>query len=185
MRSRKPSPSTRWKGLFAAALSLALVLLAAAGYGEGWFRLPREAFPGGPPEEEGLTLYMADVGQGLAMLLQCGGESAVIDTGPPDTAEDFAREVSLRAPEGLKYVFLTHPHQDHCGGAKALFSAVEAETLVISDCGDREAALQTAWPSSPPRARKQRRDAQCRCCAAPCAPPLPADSRWFFLCRTA
>lgn len=141
MRSRKTSPSTRWKGLFAAALSLALVLLAAAGYAEGWFRLPREAFPGGPPEEEGLTLFMADVGQGLAMLLQCGGESAVIDAGPPGTAEDFAREVAVRAPEGLKYVFLTHPHQDHCGGAKALFSAVEAETLVISDCGDREAAL--------------------------------------------
>lgn len=144
MRSRKTSPSTRWKGLFAAALALALVLLAAAGYAEGWFRLPREAFPGGPPEEEGLTLYMADVGQGLAMLLQCGGESAVIDAGPPDTAEDFAREVAVRAPEGLKYVFLTHPHQDHCGGAKALFSAVEAETLVISDCGDREAALLQA-----------------------------------------
>ena len=70
MRSRKTSPSTRWKGLFAAALSLALVLLAAAGYAEGWLRPPREAFPGGPPEEEGLTLYMADVGQGLAMLLQ-------------------------------------------------------------------------------------------------------------------
>ena len=78
MRSRKTSPSTHWKGLFAAALSLALVLLAAAGYAEGWFRLPREAFPGGPPEEEGLTLFMADVGQGLGMLLQCGGESAVI-----------------------------------------------------------------------------------------------------------
>lgn len=35
MRSRKTSPSTRWKGLFAAALSLALVLLAAAGNSYG------------------------------------------------------------------------------------------------------------------------------------------------------
>lgn len=142
MRRRKTGPSIRWRGIFTAAAALALALLAAAGYVGEWLRPRREAFPDGvPAEETGLTLYMADVGQGLAMLLQCGGESAVIDTGPPGTAEEFAREVSVRAPEGLKYVFLTHPHQDHCGGAQALFSAVEAETLVISDCGDREAAL--------------------------------------------
>lgn len=95
-------------------------------------------------DASGLTLHMVDVGQGLGMLLQCDGESAVYDTGTPSAAEDFASYVLENAPDGVTYVFLSHPHQDHCGGAKTLFSAVEAETLVISDCGDREAALLQA-----------------------------------------
>lgn len=95
-------------------------------------------------DASGLKLHMVDVGQGLGMLLQCDGESAVYDTGTASAAEDFASYVLENAPDGVNFVFLSHPHQDHCGGAKELFSSVEAETLVISDCGDREAALLQA-----------------------------------------
>lgn len=160
MSRRKSAPPRRGKKrggnrltLPGALLTIALLVLAA-GYEAGWFSQPETPgytpIRGTPTMEElsedgsGLTLHMADVGQGLGLLLQCDGESAVYDTGTTSSGEDFAEYVAENAPEGVKYVFISHPHQDHCGGAKELFSTVEAETLVISDCGDREAALLQA-----------------------------------------
>lgn len=125
-----------------------LLLILAAAYENGWLEGLYPAEEGQetilPAEGTGLTLHMVDVGQGLGMLLQCGEESAVFDTGTPAAAEDFAEYVSVHAPEGVEYVFISHPHQDHCGGAKTLFSTVEAKTLVAPDCGEREAALMQA-----------------------------------------
>ena len=129
------------RGLLAGCLLLLFVLALRSGLFRG--------ISGGrllplPADTGGFALHMIDVGQGQALLLTCGGESAVIDTGPPSAAQSTADYVLDRGVGRLRYLFVTHPHSDHCGGAGTLLEQVGADTLVIPEYLSAEAALATA-----------------------------------------
>lgn len=69
-----------------------------------------------PVSGDGLTVHFIDVGQADCSLLECGGQTMLIDGG---NAEDSSLVVSYLSNQGidyLDYVVCTHAHEDHVGG---------------------------------------------------------------------
>ncbi|MBR4291430.1 MAG: MBL fold metallo-hydrolase [Oscillospiraceae bacterium] len=65
-----------------------------------------------------LTVTFIDVGQGDAALVECGGEYMLIDTGPNNkTTGEIIRKLLLdKGIYTLKYLVISHLHDDHYGG---------------------------------------------------------------------
>ncbi len=79
-----------------------------------------------PPEDwearELLTLTVFRTGEGDAMLLQCGGEAMMIDGGPYKYREKLRDALVVRGISHFKYMFSTHPHDDHVEGLRMLLN---------------------------------------------------------------
>ena len=80
-----------------------------------------EIFVGEPPadwqEKELLKWTIFDVNEGDAMLLECGGESMMVDGGPNPFREKLRDALDARGlRSGLKYMLNTHYHDDHIDG---------------------------------------------------------------------
>ena len=82
---------------------------------------PRTQAPAPVPTPDGgevstMTVHFIDVGQADCALLECGGQTMLIDGG---NAEDSSLVVSYlegQEIEYLDYVVCTHAHEDHVGG---------------------------------------------------------------------
>jgi len=77
-----------------------------------------------------LDIHFLDVGQGDAALIICDGEAALIDTGPAYESEfiySYLRQLPVRK---LRFLLLTHPHDDHVAGASAALNAVPVEDVL-------------------------------------------------------
>lgn len=74
-------------------------------------------------------VVVLDVGQGDAILVQDGGSSVLIDTGPGDSVADaLARYHVLH----LDAVVLTHLHDDHVGGLESLEGRVGIDEVLVA-----------------------------------------------------
>lgn len=63
-----------------------------------------------------------DVNEGDAHLLECGGESMLVDGGPNPTREDLRLALEARGlKSSMKYILNTHYHDDHINGIYYLF----------------------------------------------------------------
>ncbi len=140
--SRRPL----WRRLLGGLLGLALALAVGLSLSGGLFRqfLPENLLPAPVESRAGFSLHMIDVGQGQAILLTCGGKTALIDTGLPDTAGRVVNYLYRAGVRKLDYLFLTHPHSDHCGGARDVARKVGADVLILPEYLSEEAALATA-----------------------------------------
>lgn len=65
-----------------------------------------------------LTVTFIDVGQGDAALVECDGEYMLIDTGPNNkaTGEKIRKLLLDKGIYTLKYLVISHLHDDHYGG---------------------------------------------------------------------
>ena len=65
-----------------------------------------------------LTVTFIDVGQGDAALVECDGEYMLIDTGPNNkaTGETIRKLLLDKGIYTLKYLVISHLHDDHYGG---------------------------------------------------------------------
>lgn len=107
------------KKLFAAAAAclLALCLCGAAG-ADVYLSEPPEAWDGA----ELLRWTIFDTDEGDAMLLECGGESMLVDGGPDPFREKLRDALDARGlRSSMKYIFSTHFHDDHIDGIYRLF----------------------------------------------------------------
>jgi glyoxylase-like metal-dependent hydrolase (beta-lactamase superfamily II) len=92
------------------------------------------------PQGDGLYLVDTDYvrpGLAAAHLLVVDGRAAFIDTGPGPAAPKLLaalEEVGL-APEQVDYLFLTHVHLDHAGGAGQLMQALPNARAVLHPRG--------------------------------------------------
>lgn len=78
---------------------------------------------------ETLVIRFLDVGQGDAALLQCGGQTLMIDGGDRDANQfifSCLRDLGLSR---LDYVIATHPHDDHVKGLATALVVCEAGTV--------------------------------------------------------
>ena len=67
-------------------------------------------------EEGGLTVHFIDVGQADSALLQCGGQTMLIDGGNVEDSSLLVSYLEGQGVEYLDYVVCTHAHEDHVGG---------------------------------------------------------------------
>jgi len=127
--------------LIIATMAIALAF-AACGSPEGGPdvspTVPSDASPAVPPSETAqapdisvappgneATVTAVNVGYGDAILIQLGGQSFLVDTGAKKAGDKLLRALAARDVERLNGVFLTHPHNDHIGGLKALAQRYE------------------------------------------------------------
>lgn len=117
------SPKRRWRRRAGAMVALAVALLAA----HELVRYREWHVP--------LRVDVLSVGQGDAVLLTASGRHILIDTG----GGQGIYERTLRPYfvyeriSSLDALVLTHPHEDHVGGAAALLRDMPVARLVVSD----------------------------------------------------
>ncbi len=100
-------------------------------------------WPWNPPK--GLTLHFIDVGQGDCTLIQTpGGQNVLIDTGGwreeftagsgagDQVVAPYLRRLGINRLDAL---ILTHPHEDHCGGAAYLTGVFPIKLAVVPPLG--------------------------------------------------
>ena len=161
MSSRKKSKDKgrlTWKRLLGGLLAACLLLLLAVALRQGALHdlardfLPEDLLPKALREQPGFALHMIDVGQAQALLLTCGDETALVDTGLAGTADKLVNYLAWHGHGALDYLFVTHPHSDHCGGAKDVVQKIGTDVLLIPEYLPEEAALTTAadWVGSTP-----------------------------------
>ena len=138
-----PSPAAGWILLFAGACACLLlpraVPLRLAGVALLW---PLFLLPPPRPASGDLWLDLLDVGEGLAAVVQTRRHCLVYDTGPAFRS-GFETGSAVVAPflqaRGWRRVdrlVISHGDNDHIGGARALFRAVEVADI---DSGEPEA----------------------------------------------
>ena len=79
-----------------------------------------------------LEVHFLCVGTNDAILLTIDGESAFIDSGNYSEGVYCAEYLKNYGVSSLKYYIASHYHLDHIGGAPAIVSAIETESLVYS-----------------------------------------------------
>jgi len=89
---------------------------------------------GGPgsPDPRALVVWFFDVGQGDATLIQHGGASILVDTGPPDGP--LLRRLRATGVRRLDVLVVTHAQADHEGQAAAVLDRYPVGVLL--DGGD-------------------------------------------------
>jgi competence protein ComEC len=91
-----------------------------------------------PPEPERLRVSFLDVGQGDAALLQFPGNvSVLIDTGPSSPTSNAGATVIVPylrrlGIDTLDYLLLTHPDNDHIGGAASVLDGVAVRHVLLT-----------------------------------------------------
>jgi competence protein ComEC len=99
--------------------------------------------PETPPQ---LRVTFLDVGQGDAALIELPDRSAVlIDTGPGGHGSDAGTRTILpylrtRGIQTLHTLAITHPDEDHRGGAEAIVSALPVRQVLLGGSWPREGA---------------------------------------------
>ena len=105
--SDEPAAPRRGRAVRRAVVAVAVAAVAVA-VAEGR-RMPA------PPDPRDVVVSFLDVGQGDATLVQHGGATVLVDTGPPGSPLlDRLREAGVRR---IDLLVLTHAQADHDGGA--------------------------------------------------------------------
>ena len=92
--------------------------------------------------EEGKTVIcFIDVGQADSILVMTPKGNMLIDTGTTasqDKLKDFLRD---RGVEELEYLLLTHPHDDHIGGADMVLDNFKVKNVIMTKAEDQPELL--------------------------------------------
>jgi len=114
------------KGITAiGAAIIALVLVGVYAY---------DIFLGGGtrPVEGSCEFHFIDVGQGDCTMIVTDENGVVIDTGPNDCADETLKYINGYTDK-IDYLILTHPHEDHIGGADEILESIKVENVIMSD----------------------------------------------------
>lgn len=77
-----------------------------------------------------IQLYFVDVGQGDASLVVTPEGSVLIDAGLSESEETLYHTIR-KTGNTLSYLVITHPHDDHIGGAAYILERMDVETIVL------------------------------------------------------
>ncbi len=81
-----------------------------------------------------LYVHYIDIGQGDAELITTpSGHTALIDSGPGSSSNTLVNYLHDAGVEKIDYFILTHPHEDHIGGAPAVFEGFEVACVIMPD----------------------------------------------------
>ncbi len=80
------------------------------------------------------TVHVIDVGQGDSTLLRAGRDHFVlIDTGPDSAEENLRAYLDELGIKKLDYLVLSHPHEDHIGGADMVLENYDVDNVLMPD----------------------------------------------------
>ena len=96
-----------------------------------------------PSAEGKCEVHFIDVGQGDAEFLRTESGCILIDAGTTDSRHDLVAYLE-KYTEKIDYMILTHPHEDHIGGASEVIESLEVVNLIMPDAVSSSAAL-SAW----------------------------------------
>jgi competence protein ComEC len=80
-----------------------------------------------------LTVHYLDVGQGDSEILQCGGQTMLIDAGTNDSTNTLIQDIKGLSITRFDIVVATHPHEDHIGGMDAVVKQFSIGTVYMPD----------------------------------------------------
>lgn len=114
-----------------------LMLFISVGFTLGLFfytsyRLTGTTYPTAELFDGKATVRFVDVGQGDCTLITWQGDSVLVDAGTGSSGKKAAEYVKTFAPE-VDCMIITHPHEDHMGGAADILSSVKVEKLILAD----------------------------------------------------
>jgi len=95
-----------------------------------------------------LVISVLDVGQGDAIVVESpNGHVLVVDTGPIANQDDAGRRVVLpflrsRGIGAVDVMVITHPHDDHDGGAASLLERIGVGRLLVPETASEEPVFQ-------------------------------------------
>ena len=76
-----------------------------------------------------LEMISFDVGQGSATLLRTADGAILIDAGGEDSQDELCRKLKALGVERLSLLILTHPDEDHLGGADGILENFETDAV--------------------------------------------------------
>ncbi|MBS5724857.1 MAG: MBL fold metallo-hydrolase [Clostridiales bacterium] len=105
------------------------VIVAAIFIWDGWIRGNRQDL------SAECEFHFIDVGQGDSTLIVTEDAAVLIDAGPTDAAETTARYIRGYT-DTIDYMILTHPHEDHIGGAVKIINSLEVKNVIMTDASN-------------------------------------------------
>ena len=95
-------------------------------------------FPGSAVDVEAsgqgdMAVHFIDVGQGLAILVQSGGENLLYDGGNRAHADEVVQYLKNQQVETIDYMISSHYDEDHLGGLVKCLDNFEVEHILGSD----------------------------------------------------
>ncbi|MBR5446369.1 MAG: MBL fold metallo-hydrolase [Clostridia bacterium] len=111
--------------LLTALFSTILAFFGSWSYGQTGKVIPRRELLTGTA-----SIHFIDVGQGDATLILTGDAAVLIDAGTSSSAGTLVEYVRTYAGR-LDYLILTHPHDDHVGGADEILETIPTGRLLM------------------------------------------------------
>ncbi len=84
-------------------------------------------------KQDGLTYSLPELGGDESAILQDGEHSALIDCGNEVSFVRISQELDRKRIKRLDYLFLTHAHTDHCGGAEQAIKHYKPKNVVLPE----------------------------------------------------
>lgn len=88
-------------------------------FGEGKYEISGDNISG----DGHLKMHMIDIGQGDAVLIQCGDKNVLIDCGENGMGETVLNYLDKIDVSHLDWLVATHPHSDHIGGMDTVINS--------------------------------------------------------------
>lgn len=83
-----------------------------------------------------LCVYVLDIGQGDAVLLQTDTHAVLIDGGETDQGMLLVQTLHALGIMRLDCIINSHPHSDHLGGLRTVLEQMPVDTLYLADIPD-------------------------------------------------
>ncbi|MBQ7923343.1 MAG: MBL fold metallo-hydrolase [Clostridia bacterium] len=113
-------------------LIIGIICILTAGTGAWSYSLSGKLLPTRELLTGDASIHFIDVGQGDATLIMTGTNSVLIDTGTNASADSLVTYLETYVGQ-IDYLILTHPHDDHTGGADEVLDAIPVRNVITPD----------------------------------------------------
>ena len=86
--------------------------------------------------EDGLAFHFLDVGQGDCTLIKTKDSAILIDAGTYESSNFIVKYLKSVGVEHLNSFIITHPHEDHMGGAAFLLEYITTDKVITNGYTD-------------------------------------------------
>jgi competence protein ComEC len=119
--------------VLAAVISLTLFIVLFAKDGGSALDNVYRFFGVFPQQSTADFVSFIDVGQGDSVLISSNGYNALVDTGPPESQDELLENMEELRVDDIDVLVISHLHNDHTGGIKALCENYSIDKLIGPD----------------------------------------------------